>query len=198
MAEPDNETATVALVETTAGVTAEPIESAPDIAPTDQTEDAAAVAVAERSDAIAVPEPLVETAPEVTTEQRIALPDDNQATDQAEDATVVTMTEAVSATTVPEVRAEPSNDSVAAVTPVAKTGGWVINLASYTWKSTASRKLALFQQQGVDGEIYAVTINDKPMYRIRVTGFQSSREAKAGIPAIEETLDLEGAWISRR
>ena len=198
MAEPDNETATVALVETTAGVTAEPIESAPDIAPTDQTEDAAAVAVAERSDAIAVPEPLVETAPEVTTEQRIALPDDNQATEQAEDATVVTMTEAVSATTVPEVRAEPSNDSVAAVTPVAKTGGWVINLASYTWKSTASRKLALFQKQGVDGEIFAVTINDKPMYRIRVTGFESSRAAKAGIPAIEEALDLEGAWISRR
>ena len=196
-AEPGNETVTVALVETTAGVTAEPIESTPGMAPTDQTEDAAAVAVTERSDAIAVPEPLVETAPEVTTGQRNALPD-NQATEQAEDAIVVAITEADSATAVPEVRAEPSNDGVAAVTPVAKTGGWVINLASYTWKSTASRKLALFQQQGVDGEIFAVTINDKPMYRIRVTGFKNSREAKARIPAIEEALDLEGAWISRR
>ena len=74
MAEPDNETATEALVETTAEVTAEPIESAPDIAPTDQTEDAATVAVAEGSDAIAVSEPLEETAPEVTIEQRNALP----------------------------------------------------------------------------------------------------------------------------
>jgi cell division protein FtsN len=81
---------------------------------------------------------------------------------------------------------------------VAKTGDWVINLASYTRESTANRKLALFQQQGIDAEVFAVTINDKPMYRIRVTGYESSRAAKAGIPAMEEALDLEGVWISRR
>lgn len=196
--EPDSEAAvTVALVETTAEGAAVQPETAPDVTPADQTENTAAVAVTEHNDAIAAPEPLVETVPEVSTGQRDALPD-NQDPEQAEDATVVTMTEAASATTVPETREVQSNDSVAALTPVAKTGDWVINLASYTWKSTASRKLALFQQQGVDGEIFAVTINDKPMYRIRVTGFQSSREAKAVIPAIEETLDLEGAWISRR
>jgi len=198
LTEPGGETTvTGSLEESTAETAAEPIESTPDIAPADQTEDATAVAAAEVSSTVAVPESLEESVPEVSAEQRDALPD-NQVTGQAEDATVIATTEADTATAVPEVNEEQSNISVAALTPVAKTGGWVINLASYTWKSTASRKLALFQQQGVDAEIFAVTINDKPMYRIRVTGYENSREAKAGIPALEETLDLEGAWISRR
>ncbi len=120
------------------------------------------------------------------------------ATQQAEAAIKVATAEAVLPTATDDVNAEQSIERAQPLMPVAKTGNWVINLASYTWKSTASRKLALFQQQGVDAEIFAVTINDKPMYRIRVTGFENSRQAKAGIPAIEKTLDLEGAWISRR
>ena len=179
------------------GTAAEPIESAPDMASADQTEDATAVAAAEMGSTVAVPESLEESVPEVIAEQHDALAD-NQATEQIEAATVVATTEADSATAVPAANEEQSNISVAALTPVAKTGDWVINLASYTWRSTAGRKLALFQQQGVDAEIFAVTINDKPMYRIRVTGYKNSREAKAGIPALEEALDLEGAWISRR
>lgn len=201
LAEPANDTATVALVDTTAGDTAMQPETAAAVTPAVHTGDTAAVAATEPSSAIVIPEPLVDTVPEVTAEQGDA-PLDNQPMEQAEETTAVTVTGADSATNVPEVSAEPSNETVAAVTPVvtpvAKTGDWVINLASYTWKSMASRKLALFQQQGVDAEIFAVTINDKPMYRIRVTGFENSREAKARIPAIEEALDLKGAWISRR
>jgi len=201
LAEPANDTASVALVDTTAGDTAMQPETAAAVTPAVQTGDTAAVAATGPSSATVIPEPLLDTVPEVTTEQGDALLD-NQAMEQPEAATAVTVTGADSATNVPEVSAEPSNETVAAVTPVvtpvAKTGDWVINLASYTWKSMASRKLALFEQQGVDAEIFAVTINDKPMYRIRVTGFENSREAKARIPAIEEALDLEGAWISRR
>ena len=36
------------------------------------------------------------------------------------------------------------------------------------------------------------------MYRIRVVGFESSRLAKAEIPELEQKLNLEGAWISKR
>jgi len=97
-----------------------------------------------------------------------------------------------------ETIAEPEIESVEPVIAVAKTGGWVINLASYTRESTANRKLALFQQQGIDAEVFAVTINDKPMFRIRVAGYESSRSAKADIPVMEQKLNLEGAWISRR
>ena len=84
------------------------------------------------------------------------------------------------------------------IMPVARQGDWVINLASYTWKSTANKKLALFRDKGVDAEVFRVMINDKPMYRVRVTGFESSRAAKAEVAAIEQTLDLEGAWVARR
>jgi cell division septation protein DedD len=78
------------------------------------------------------------------------------------------------------------------------TGDWVVNLASYTYESMARKKLAVFQSKGVNGEIERITVNDKPLYRIRVTGFESSRAARASIPDLQETLGLEGAWIARR
>jgi cell division septation protein DedD len=84
------------------------------------------------------------------------------------------------------------------VETVAKTGNWVINLASYTRESTANRKLALFQQQGVDAEVFAVEINGKPMYRIRLAGFQSRRAAQAEVKPVEQLLGLEGVWVSKR
>ncbi len=97
------------------------------------------------------------------------------------------------------VQPAPASTSVKEpIMPVAGQGGWVINLASYTWKSTANRKLALFRDKGVDAEVFEVMIKDKPMYRVRVTGFESSRAAKAEAPSIEQTLGLEGAWVSRR
>lgn len=84
------------------------------------------------------------------------------------------------------------------VLPEAKTGKWVINLSSYTRKRTAERMLAVFQQKGVDAEVFSTTIKDKPMYRIRVAGFESARSAKAEISTLEQQLDLEGAWVSKR
>jgi cell division septation protein DedD len=80
----------------------------------------------------------------------------------------------------------------------ATAGDWVVNLASYTYQSMARRKLAEFQSKGVNGEIEHVTVNDKPLYRIRVTGFTSSRAARTSISSLEENLGLKGAWISRR
>jgi cell division septation protein DedD len=80
----------------------------------------------------------------------------------------------------------------------ATAGDWVVNLASYTYQSMARRKLAEFQSKGVNGEIEHVTVNDKPLYRIRVTGFASSRAARTSISSLEENLGLKGAWISRR
>jgi hypothetical protein len=82
--------------------------------------------------------------------------------------------------------------------PAAKAGGWVVNLASYTWKSTANKKIEEFRSKGVDAELVTVTINDKPMHRVRVAGFGSSRLAKQQISSLEQKLDLDGAWISRR
>jgi hypothetical protein len=98
----------------------------------------------------------------------------------------------------PEITRELETATQVPVLPEVKTGNWVINLSSYTHKSMAKRKLAEFRQKGVDSEIFTTTINDKPMHRIRVTGFRNARSAKAEISALEQLLDLEGAWVSRR
>jgi hypothetical protein len=98
----------------------------------------------------------------------------------------------------PEISRKLETATQTPVLPEAKAGIWVINLSSYTRLSTAKRMLAVFKQKGVDAEIFSTTINDKPMHRIRVTGFQSSRTAKAEISALEQQLQLEDAWVSRR
>jgi cell division septation protein DedD len=107
----------------------------------------------------------------------------------ARETTVVALTEPEPAAVAP---------SPAAAAAAAPTGGWVVNLASYTYESTARKKLEEFQAKGVTGEIERIMVNDKPLYRIRVTGFESSRSARASIPAIQEALGLKGAWIARR
>ena len=105
---------------------------------------------------------------------------------------------AVAVEAAPDIADEPESTTKTPLLPDAKTGKWVINISSYTRKSTAERMLAVFKQKGIDAEIFTTMINDKPMHRIRVVGFQSSRTAKAGIPAIEQELGLEDVWVSRR
>jgi hypothetical protein len=121
-------------------------------------------------------------------------------TSPAEEAAQIALAEPTSTieSAAPAETAEATIAEKQPIMPVARQGDWVINLASYTWKSTANKKLALFQGKGVDAEVFRVMIKDKPMYRVRVTGFESSRAAKAEVASIEQALDLEGAWVSRR
>ena len=174
----------------------------PDTPPAEQAEEATAVDATDRTTAIAVAESAVESDTEIPDEPGNVLPDtaavEMTTVEPVAETATVAVADSNSATSAPEVTPDQDIDNVVTVTPVVKTGNWVINLASYTWKSTAGRKLALFQSQGVDAEIFKVMINDKPMYRVRVTGFESSGEAKAEIPTVEKKLNLEGAWISKR
>ena len=200
---------TVDASDTASLINEQQVEAQQDGAPDEQIEDAMTVALAEDSSAAAFTEPVTETAPETTEDQPDAAVEEPP-TEQAEDITTVALAEESDKTTgvespaetVPEPEPDPVEVQQAEIVepfiPVAKTGNWVINLSSYTWKSTANRKLALFQQQGVDAEVFEVMIKDKPMYRIRVVGFESSRTAKAEIPTLEQKLGLEGAWISKR
>ena len=105
---------------------------------------------------------------------------------------------AVAVEAAPDIADEIETTTETPLLPDAKTGKWVINISSYTRKSTAERMLAVFKQKGIDAEIFTAMINDKPMHRIRLAGFQSSRTARAGIPAIEQALGVEDAWVSRR
>jgi hypothetical protein len=102
--------------------------------------------------------------------------------------TVVALTDPVAVTT----ETSPAGEAAA------PAGGWVVNLASYNHEAMARKMLKEFQEKGVTGEIENITINDRQMYRIRVTGFESSRSARASVSSLEETLGLKGAWIARR
>jgi hypothetical protein len=198
------------LAAATAEAADEQPDAVPDSPPAEETEAITTVAVADMGSKTATTESSSAVEAEIDTavsdDQNDALPD-NPPAEQGEAASIdLAAADTDRATTARESPAEAAAEVTAAaevetvtpLAPVAKTGGWVINLSSYTRESTANRKLVLFQQQGVDAEVFAVTINDKPMYRIRVTGYENSRSAKADIPAMEQQLNLEGAWISRR
>ncbi|MFV1972850.1 MAG: SPOR domain-containing protein [Thiohalobacterales bacterium] len=77
-------------------------------------------------------------------------------------------------------------------------GNWVINIASYANENIARRKLAQMQQQGVDVELVTAEVNGKTIYRARVFGFASRREASAASTEIKSKLGLEEIWITKR
>jgi len=105
---------------------------------------------------------------------------------------------AAAAQDAPPAPTPPAAAAAEASEPATRDGDWVVNLAAYTRESMASRMLAKFRDQGVDAEMVSVMINDQPMYRIRVAGFASSREARARIPSLEQQLDLDGVWIGKK
>lgn len=167
----------------------ETIEQSQTTAPVIDAQTTAAVPVSASDEQTDATEPAVAEPAET--------PEDKPAVVETPAAVALNTTDA-SAEAAPDIAREIETATQTPVLPDAKTGKWVINLSSYTRKSTAERMLAVFKQKGIDAEIFTATINDKPMHRIRIAGFQSSRSAKAEIPAIEQTLDLEGAWVSRR
>ena len=85
-----------------------------------------------------------------------------------------------------------------AIAARAGDGIWVVNISSYTYKSMARRKLEEFRKKGVIAEIHPVTIQNKPMYRIRATGYESRKEAKTWVSLLEDRLGVDSAWVSKR
>jgi hypothetical protein len=78
------------------------------------------------------------------------------------------------------------------------TGGWVINLASYASESIAARKLADFESKGVAAEQVAATVNGKPIYRVRIGGFDTRKSATARAETIRQQLGLKETWVTKQ
>lgn len=78
------------------------------------------------------------------------------------------------------------------------TGGWAINLASYTNKEIASRKLADFNRKGVSAEQVAATVKGRTIYRVRVAGFDTHKAARAQAETIKRQLGLKETWITKQ
>ena len=86
----------------------------------------------------------------------------------------------------------------AARMPFDKSGGWAINLVSYTRESSARQNLGKYRKQGIDAEIQTVTVKENPVYRVRIVGYESLQAAQAQIAPLQELLDLDGIWASRK
>jgi hypothetical protein len=78
------------------------------------------------------------------------------------------------------------------------TPQWVVNLAAYNSENMASRMMEKFRAQGVETELFHITVNGKDMIRLRTTGLDSYQEAADWSTMLEERLALSGTWVSRR
>lgn len=105
---------------------------------------------------------------------------------------------AIAPASAPLIRPEPAAPAAAKTAPGTVKGNWVINIASYANENIARRKLAQMQQQGVDVELVTAKVNGKTIYRARVFGFASRREASAASTEIKSKLGLEEIWITKR
>ena len=164
-----------------AATTPEPLSGATDVAPaaTPQQPALEPVAASLANTAVTVP----------TVDMAAALPAPAAGTPAMDKPTTVSMA------TPPDTI--PAADSPA-MAARATDGPWVVNISSYTYKSMASRKLEEFRKKGVVAEIHPVTINDKPMYRIRTTGYESRKEANTWVSLLEDRLGVDSAWVSKR
>jgi hypothetical protein len=103
----------------------------------------------------------------------------------------------------PTAAPAPARQSVPPETPAVPQrrpgkGEWVINLASYTSESFAASKRAEFVKEGVAAEQVETRVDGQTVYRLRVPGFESFREASAEAKTIKSVLGLEDTWIARR
>jgi len=90
------------------------------------------------------------------------------------------------------------NPNAAALMPDDVSGGWAVNLVSYTHETAARRILKEYRDEGIVAEIQMVILNDKPMYRVRIVGYESRPAAQAQIEPLQKLLDLDSVWVSRK
>jgi hypothetical protein len=76
-------------------------------------------------------------------------------------------------------------------------GNWAINLASYTSRSVAEKKMAEFRNKGVHARMTSAIVRGKLMYRLQVVGFESFAAAMSAAPSVTQRLNLGDAWIIR-
>jgi len=84
------------------------------------------------------------------------------------------------------------------VTPVKKSGPWVVNLASMHSVTGAAHMLKRIKGLGIDAESIQVTIKGRLWSRIRVANFASKREAQQAIASLTQKTRFSGIWVGKR
>ncbi len=75
-------------------------------------------------------------------------------------------------------------------------GKWGVNLVAVKHEWFAKSQAAKFAEQGIYTEVVPVQSNNTTMYRLRVSGFKTKKEADANTARIKKTLNLDHVWVS--
>jgi SPOR domain len=75
---------------------------------------------------------------------------------------------------------------------------WVVNVASSTVPEKIDEAEAHMHSVGISVERQVVNFGGEVRYRLRVTGFPSSVDAKHYATKLEQDLGIKGAWASRK
>ncbi len=76
------------------------------------------------------------------------------------------------------------------------SGNWGVNLVAFKQEWFAQSKAAEFARQGVYAEVIPIQGDGGTMYRLRVGGFASKKEANASKDKIRRVLNLDSVWVS--
>ncbi len=77
-------------------------------------------------------------------------------------------------------------------------GSWVVNLHSLQNRAAAEDFAALARSQGIEVELKDVKIRGEQFWRIQVTGFPTSDEARSYAGATRNRLRLKEVWVMKR
>jgi len=78
-----------------------------------------------------------------------------------------------------------------------KQVGWVVNLVSVYSESAANKELERLQNKGINAEVAESTVNGRQLYRIRVAGFSSRKEAIEQKNLLTGKYGIKDAWIHK-
>lgn len=144
-------------------------------------------------------EPVIEPAVEAVADEYVENPEINTA--EAENNTPVQPVH-LSSTSMPDADTEllqaDTRDISENKKSVSSGGDWSINIASYLRNSTAEKMRRRFLDKGVATVLVTATVKGKTYYRLRVTGFESRKDATAHSATIKELLGLEDVWITKK
>jgi cell division septation protein DedD len=77
-------------------------------------------------------------------------------------------------------------------------GGWVVNVASSSQEDSIRQLQVKLKNSGVDTVMQRIGSKGEPRYRLRVTGFATSGEAKRYAAGLAQKSGINGAWASKR
>ncbi len=78
-----------------------------------------------------------------------------------------------------------------------KEKAWSVNLMSLEDASVAKQELENILKKEIAADIAATNVSGKTWYRVRVTGFESQKQAQEYGKTVAKTLGLQDVWVTR-